>query len=77
MREMSNGEGTYIANWFAQRWAIEAELRASEEQRPKLPDSPELKGAKGGATDPIGEFEDDPAFEHRRLLGELGIDAGG
>jgi hypothetical protein len=72
MQEMRCGEGRYIAGWFAQRWEIEAEVKAAEDAIPRAQvDEKDKAGLKGGAAFPIGEFLDDPATEARRLRGEL------
>jgi len=71
---MQHGEGTYIANWFAQSWAITQQLKEQEDAIPKLPPSTQEErdaGMKGGAAYPLGEFKDDPGYEERRLRGKL------
>lgn len=72
MREMRCGEGTYIANWFAERWQIETEMKGEDEKRPKVDVPPdELTKMKGGETDPIGYFLDDPETQDKYLRGML------
>lgn len=70
---MRRGEGRYIANWFAQRWQIEAQLQADEDKMPALHLTPEeAKGMQGGPSYPLGYFQDDPETEYKRLRGEIG-----